>query len=326
MSNLSLPSPSRPKFFEAPIFHLTKSLFSFYSANTPLPAPKKFIVVVCISDTHNYISSIPDGDILIHAGDLSQLGTVPELQAQIDWLDSLPHRTKIVIGGNHDSWLDPGARALLDENWAAGTVDWKSLIYLQDRLCAVDVPFPDEMVTRKTTVYGSPWVPKVGGNDRYYAFQYPRFESISWWRKKVPSHTEILVTHAPPRNYLDAAHGVTHMGCDGLLKELWRSKPRLHVFGHIHSGRGRMVLRWDIAQAAYERACERNRWKSWGIFEVLNIFALIDLLLVLMFGTWGFVKSYTRLDRAEKRTVLVNAAMQYDEKGNSIAPVQRFQL
>jgi len=37
-------------------------------------------------------------------------GTVEEIQKQIDWLASLPHREKIVIAGNHDSYFDPKSR------------------------------------------------------------------------------------------------------------------------------------------------------------------------------------------------------------------------
>lgn len=58
---------------------------------------------VCISDTHNDKLDLPAGDILIHAGDLSQEGSVLEIQEQLDWLDSLEgYLYKIVIAGNHE--------------------------------------------------------------------------------------------------------------------------------------------------------------------------------------------------------------------------------
>lgn len=65
------------------------------------------IRIVCISDTHNLQPELPDGDLLLHAGDLSQRGSFDEIQAQLDWLNAQPHKQKIVIAGNHDLLLDP---------------------------------------------------------------------------------------------------------------------------------------------------------------------------------------------------------------------------
>jgi hypothetical protein len=63
---------------------------------------------VCISDTHGKHDSIdvPDGDVLIHAGDFTHNGTHRQIQRFNDWLGSLPHRHKIVIAGNHELSLD----------------------------------------------------------------------------------------------------------------------------------------------------------------------------------------------------------------------------
>ena len=60
--------------------------------------------LVCISDTHNDLDSvkIPDGDVLIHAGDLAMMGTPGETAAELIKLARLPHKTKILIAGNHD--------------------------------------------------------------------------------------------------------------------------------------------------------------------------------------------------------------------------------
>jgi hypothetical protein len=51
------------------------------SGATPLTSP---IAIVCISDT-----SVPDGDILIHARDLTQSGSFKELQTALTWLPAL---------------------------------------------------------------------------------------------------------------------------------------------------------------------------------------------------------------------------------------------
>ena len=65
--------------------------------------------IVCISDTHCQHRQIviPNGDLLIHAGDF--LSTGWEADALIDfddWLGELPHPHKVVIAGNHDRGLN----------------------------------------------------------------------------------------------------------------------------------------------------------------------------------------------------------------------------
>ena len=59
------------------------------------------IRIVCISDTHNDDCSakLPNGDILIHAGDMTDGGTMEELQKAYNWISKLPHKLKIVVAG-----------------------------------------------------------------------------------------------------------------------------------------------------------------------------------------------------------------------------------
>lgn len=63
--------------------------------------PYDKVRIVCISDTHNddCTASLPDGDILIHAGDMTDDGTIEELTAAYKWISALPHKTKIIIAG-----------------------------------------------------------------------------------------------------------------------------------------------------------------------------------------------------------------------------------
>src|SRR5690554_8152813 len=89
--------------------------------------------LVCISDTHSLhreIPHIPDGDVLIHAGDSLGQGTLENIEELNVWPGSLPHRHKIVIAGNHD-WAfqdEPEqARALLTHD-----------IYLQHRAVEIE--------------------------------------------------------------------------------------------------------------------------------------------------------------------------------------------
>jgi calcineurin-like phosphoesterase family protein len=88
------------------------------------------IQIVCISDTHNTHDSqppVPNGDILIHAGDLTVSGTKHELDNVLSWLESQPHPHKFFIGGNHDTCL-----AVTPDIHGYISSTYPSLTYLQE--------------------------------------------------------------------------------------------------------------------------------------------------------------------------------------------------
>lgn len=152
------------------------------------PRDRPAIRVVCISDTHDHIVPVPDGDLLIHAGDLTNAGTVDDIQKQVDWLASLPHRHKVLVCGNHDSWFDELARR--PEDKASGRkVELKGIHYLERQ--SVTLEFKG---ARRLNIWGAPDIPKCGGSD--FAFQYPAH--LPPWKGIIPTETDVLVTHAPP--------------------------------------------------------------------------------------------------------------------------------
>jgi calcineurin-like phosphoesterase family protein len=67
--------------------------------------------IVLISDTHDGHPDIPNGDVLIHAGDFACGDDLYSLRKDINWLKSLPHPTKILVRGNHDLILNCQANA-----------------------------------------------------------------------------------------------------------------------------------------------------------------------------------------------------------------------
>lgn len=92
----------------------SNTFVSCLPTNLPLKRGDTFRVV-CISDTHDTHRhlAIPQADILIHAGDIqltSRRFSSKECEARCAdfnaWLGSLPVRTKIVVGGNHDAYLE----------------------------------------------------------------------------------------------------------------------------------------------------------------------------------------------------------------------------
>ncbi|KAJ3554470.1 hypothetical protein NPX13_g10602 [Xylaria arbuscula] len=194
-------------------------------------------------------------DILIHAGDLTQSGTLAELQAAIAWLRQQPHPIKIVIASNHDLILDA------DKDEQSGNtpaireqIDWGDILYLQDTSATITCPNG-----RRLNVFGSPRSRRHGN----WAFQYPREADV--WKGLVPDNTDILITHGPPRAHLD----LTTLGCNYLLRELWRVHPSLHVFGHVHEGYGHEWAHFDELQYAYERAI-LDGGGIWNLFCVLG--------------------------------------------------------
>lgn len=59
---------------------------------------------VCISDTHNASPAdgafpLPKGDVLIHAGDLTNQGSLSELRRTVDWIEQADFDVKIIIAG-----------------------------------------------------------------------------------------------------------------------------------------------------------------------------------------------------------------------------------
>lgn len=190
--------------------------------------------IVCISDTHNKHREIevPQGDILIHAGDFSGHGKPSELSAFNHWLGELPHRHKMIIAGNHDFLFerDPQlARSLITE-----------AIYLENELIEIE----------GLRIYGSPATPWFFN----WAFNYHRGPEIKAIWDRIPQAIDILITHGPPFEILDQVLNGKQVGCEMLAQWLDAQDhaPALHVFGHIHEAAGRI----QKAQTTFINACQ----------------------------------------------------------------------
>nr|OQO27651.1 hypothetical protein B0A51_04419 [Rachicladosporium sp. CCFEE 5018] len=242
------------------------------SAGTP-KASQDFqpVTVVCISDTHNLQPTLPPGDLLIHAGDLTEWGTFDEIQAQLSWLSSLPHEHKIVIVGNHDLLLDEDFVAKHPEHRdpmgrTRDDLEFGSVTYLQDE--SITLTFAKSK--RILNVYGSPWTPRYGTS----AFQYPREMDV--WSHRVPSSTNILVTHGPPAGFNDINASA---GCAFLREEVARVKPNLMIFGHIHVARGEQTVTFDAAQLLYDDIVEDTRgWEAMPLLALAVLWSYVRLL------------------------------------------------
>lgn len=179
---------------------------------------RKVTTIICIADTHNKYDGleIPDGDILIHAGDMTMEGTEPEIREFARFFEALPHKHKVLIAGNHDFLFEnepKRAEKLLPP-----------CHYLLDSEVEID----------GIRIWGSPWQPWFHD----WAFNLERGRPIKRKWDLIPEGIDVLVTHGPPLEHGDHVVRGEDVGCADLLDAVTRVKPRYHVFGHIHEGYG----------------------------------------------------------------------------------------
>lgn len=202
--------------------------------------------IVLLSDTHcaHRQLKVPQGDMIIHAGDFTHTGKEEEVESFFKWFVALPHRHKIVVPGNHEITmcnkikrnlvrmdrarynygLKPTIKRSLDKIDRARRVveDYsdRGVHFLIDRAVVVD----------GIKIYGSPWC--VGNYNIMGTWGFWTDNPKEHW-VDIPPDTDILVTHTPPSGILDDG-----LGCKALLNRVKVVKPYLHVFGHIHSKGG----------------------------------------------------------------------------------------
>lgn len=182
--------------------------------------------IICISDTHCKHYKLNDdlqkigyeeNDIIIHAGDCTSMGYTNEVLNFLKWFGALQYEHKIFIAGNHDFYFEEHDD-ISDEFKAMG------IIYLMDQMVEVN----------GLKIYGSPWQPEF--ND--WAFNVSRGNSIAKKWKKIPNELDILITHGPAYGILDDTIQGLRVGCEELYKKIMIVKPKIHICGHIHYGRG----------------------------------------------------------------------------------------
>jgi Icc-related predicted phosphoesterase len=181
--------------------------------------------IVTISDTHTHHRKVelPEGDILIHAGDFTSRGRGNEVIDFFYWLETQSEKFKhiIFIAGNHDLSFENKYEWLLKE------IDGlpSNVHYLED----------SEIVIDGIKFYGTPWQPEF----HQWAFNLPRGPKLAEKWALIPNDTDVLITHGPPATVLDfVLRYRVNVGCIDLLYRIEEVKPKLNVFGHIHEGYG----------------------------------------------------------------------------------------
>jgi hypothetical protein len=184
--------------------------------------------LILISDTHTYHRQVelPEGDILIHAGDFTARGRWGEVIDFFYWLENQAEKYKhvIFIAGNHDLSFENKSHDLLKE-LSNLTLAFPNIHYLEDT----------EVIIDGIKFYGSPWQPEFHN----WAFNLPRGEKLADIWNKIPNDTDVLITHGPPATILDyTLRDKINVGCKHLYDKIIKVKPKLHIFGHIHEGYG----------------------------------------------------------------------------------------
>lgn len=167
--------------------------------------------LILISDTHGSYPMLPKGDVLIHAGDATMMGTPEEVVDFDAWLGTLDFEHIIFTPGNHDFLFEEKQLAL------------KNAVVLINE--SIEIDGIKIWASPLSTIFG-PW-----------AFMKDEVELAEVW-KTIPNDVDLVVTHGPPKGILDLTVGDVSTGSQSLLDRIEEIKPLVHVFGHIHEGYG----------------------------------------------------------------------------------------
>lgn len=175
--------------------------------------------IVAISDTHGLHKqlTLPEGDMLIHAGDVSAMGREREVMRFLKWFARQPFEHKVFIAGNHDLLFEK------EPELAASYIP-EGVTYLNDSGITID----------GLNIWGSPVQPWFFD----WAFNRQRGGDIEKHWELIPDNTDLLITHGPPMNHRDLTLSGENVGCQSLSKKVLEIQPRYHVFGHIHESYG----------------------------------------------------------------------------------------
>lgn len=173
--------------------------------------------ILHLSDTHgchHRLQNLPEADVVVHSGDFCMVGSEQEAIDFVNWFCDLPYRHKILICGNHDGCLYGADIDGLDDN----------VHYLCNSGIEID----------GLKFYGVPMFMGDCVSDR---------QSRNY--AKIPSDTDILITHSPAYGILDLDDNINY-GSEEILDRLTALNLKAHLFGHIHAQHGMKSLNGTI--------------------------------------------------------------------------------
>ena len=180
--------------------------------------------LVVISDTHGYEqgltpggTTLPDGDILLHLGDFAIDSSIKKKNKAIEkfdaWLALQPHRTKIVLRGNHD-------------------------------------PFSVHFPLSGSNFFSRPKSIAIDGKLTMTLVPYTSARNLSSSWRKLPMFCDVIASHSPPKNVLDKCYNGANAGCQSLRSKVERmiaGPPHLWLCGHIHEARGSKKVAFGLS-------------------------------------------------------------------------------
>jgi Icc-related predicted phosphoesterase len=175
---------------------------------------------VAISDTHGQHKqlNLPEGDVIIHAGDISKRGLEYEIIDFLNWFKDLNYTHKVFIAGNHDFFFERASQLMIEQVIPA------NVVYLCD----------SEVVIEGIKIWGSPITPTFFN----WAFNRDRGQEIVAHWDLIPTDVNILITHGPVYSVLDKTDSGEQVGCKDLQHRVAEIKPLFHICGHIHEAQG----------------------------------------------------------------------------------------
>lgn len=179
------------------------------------------MIIKAVSDTHrghvDYTDLLKDCDIIIHAGDADAYDEMT-YETFKKWAIKVSKQAKfgmILVPGNHDRFIadDPD--------------------YIKEDFLGTDVHLliNDYIELGGLKIFGSPYSLAFGDTWTAFAGDESDLEKKAW--NKIPQELDILITHTPPWSVLDS-----YLGSRSLLLKVQETKPKIHIFGHIHQGSG----------------------------------------------------------------------------------------
>jgi uncharacterized protein len=188
--------------------------------------------ILTISDIHGQyedfnLEKLPEADVILVAGDLTNYGMRPplpyrpnaerELEMARHWFERLhAHCPRILwVQGNHDidmpdSFLEPFAQNIRDQTITLEVEDQSISVRGVSLTCAFDKPHLAQQWAFTTI---NPLADSSAFDFGYH---------------------DIILSHGPPLNCLDRTKFGQHIGSPALQQHVLEFQPKLVVCGHVH--------------------------------------------------------------------------------------------